>query len=159
MGPRHLCRGNSSHGSPRSYSHPGSQCERLCPHTAPSPFQTTFITSSLKITASNSATYNVASAARGSANIRPLAPGGKWKPLHHLCLPRNLREPLAQRFDTLNRPSLRRTQVDNQHMVLLMIDHLDQRCLPLDDIHVRQLTLKDRKLQMRAEPLHRLIHS
>lgn len=45
-------------------------------------------------------------------------------PSHHVCLPLDWREHLPQRFNVLDRTPFGRTKIHDEHVVLLMIDHL-----------------------------------
>jgi hypothetical protein len=64
--------------------------------------------------------------------------------------PRAVITPIAAAFG--------RPQIDEQHLVLLVMNDLAERVATWCQIRRRELTLEDRVLQVIAEPAHRLVY-
>jgi hypothetical protein len=64
-----------------------------------------------------------------------------------------------QRRDDPIAPSVGRSEIDEQHLVLLVMNDLRERVTTAHQIGRRELTLEDRVLEMVTEPAHGLIHA
>ena len=62
----------------------------------------------------------------------------------------------AYGLNPLDRVALRRSQIDNEHLIFALIDDLRQGPFHSYQIDVREVTLKDGKLEMRPKAFHRL---